>query len=94
MISPICKFRKELKLTLELMAAELTLTTMRYRLIEDGAMPELLPTISRLADAQFGPGEGAKMEIEYREFRASLSPATVKELEGTLWPAGKACGML
>lgn len=93
MESPILTLRKELGLTEQAMAAELSMTTTRYNHIEDGAYGELLDTIREIAEAHRGPGEGWKMADEYREWRKSLSPETIKDVEKKLWPAGKAYGM-
>lgn len=93
MESPIAKLRKELNMTAFQMAAECTLTNTRYRLIEDGAMSTPPIIITKLAEAHRGPGEGIKFTTEFREWRNSLPPETVKQLEKELWPAGQACGM-
>jgi transcriptional regulator with XRE-family HTH domain len=91
--SPITKLRKELNLSVQMMAVELIMTSSRYNHIEAGAMPELHATIIKLCEAHRGSGEGLKMASEYREWRKSLPPETNMYLQTRLWPGGPACGM-
>jgi len=75
------------------LAGHCGLSNTRWQLLVQGAYDQLPLILKKFADERRGPGGGDRLEADYQAFKNSLSPETKRELESTLFPAGRAFAM-